>query len=177
MHTCFPLPAAASTLLSPVTLAAPPLDKKRSTAVVHQPDGSVRIYCKGASEWILKDCTHYLTPQGTETLLTEEKRVSLERYINSLAENALRTLCLAHRDYKRATDLPNGWIDNPPDNAQLCLDAIVGIIDPLRSDVKEAVRIAQQAGVTVRMVTGDNIATACAIARQHLCHPGPIAGL
>jgi magnesium-transporting ATPase (P-type) len=42
----------------------------------------------------------------------------------------------------------------------------VGIIDPLRSDVKEAVRIAQNAGVTVRMVTGDNLATACAIARQ-----------
>merc|ERR1711968_148481 len=45
-------------------------------------------------------------------------------------------------------------------------DCIVGIIDPLRSDVKEAVKTAQEAGVTVRMITGDNIATAKAIARQ-----------
>lgn len=140
--------------------------KKRSTAVVHQPDGSVRVYCKGASEWILKDCTHYLSPNCTEMPLTEEKRTELERLILSMAENALRTLCLAHRDFKRASDLPHNWHDNPPDNAHLCLDTIVGIIDPLRGDVKEAVRIAQGAGVTVRMVTGDNIATACAIARQ-----------
>eukprot|EP00981_Chlorochromonas_danica_P011661 scaffold4203_cov166-Ochromonas_danica.AAC.7 len=140
--------------------------KKRSTAVVHQPDGSVRIFCKGASEWILKDCTHFLTPNSSEQVLSEDKRAELERLILSMAENALRTLCLAHRDFKRPSDLPSNWQENPPDNAHLCLDCIVGIIDPLRPDVKEAVRIAQQAGVTVRMVTGDNIATACAIARQ-----------
>jgi len=45
------------------------------------------------------------------------------------------------------------------------VDAIVGIIDPLREDVVEAVKAAQQAGVMVRMVTGDNIHTAKAIAR------------
>jgi hypothetical protein len=45
-------------------------------------------------------------------------------------------------------------------------DCVVGIIDPLRGDVKEAVKTAQEAGVIVRMVTGDNIATASAIARQ-----------
>ncbi|RYH15829.1 HAD family hydrolase [archaeon] len=140
--------------------------KKRSTAVVHKPDGSVRIYCKGASEWILKDCTHYLSPSSQEMPMTNEKRLALERHINGMAENALRTLCLAHRDFKSVSDLPAKWEDNPPDNANLVLDCIVGIIDPLRSDVKEAVRVAQEAGVTVRMVTGDNIATACAIARQ-----------
>merc|ERR1711871_1661657 len=50
--------------------------------------------------------------------------------------------------------------------ANLILDCIVGIIDPLRGDVKESVRKAQRAGVVVRMVTGDNITTAKAIARQ-----------
>eukprot|EP01039_Chlorochromonas_danica_P002835 gene2837-3095_t len=140
--------------------------KKRSTAVVHQSDGTVRIFCKGASEWILKDCTHYLLPTGKTASLTPEKRDQLEEHILSMAGNALRTLCLAHRDFESAESLPNGWEDNPPDNSRLILDCIVGIIDPLRSDVKEAVRMAQEAGVTVRMVTGDNIATACAIARQ-----------
>ena len=49
------------------------------------------------------------------------------------------------------------WREDPPDSANLILDCIVGIIDPLRGDVKESVRKAQRAGVVVRMVTGDNI--------------------
>jgi Ca2+-transporting ATPase len=141
--------------------------KKRSTAVVHRADGTVRIYCKGASEWILKDCTHYTDVNGSKVVMSEQKRKDLEAHILSMADNALRTLCLAHKDLASASELPADWTENnPPDSSDLILDCIVGIIDPLRSDVKEAVRIAQEAGVTVRMVTGDNIATACAIARQ-----------
>lgn len=140
--------------------------KKRSTAVLHRPDGSVTIYCKGATEWILKDCTHMLDVQGNVVPLTEEKRSFLEQHINTMADNALRTLCLAHKDLKSASELNADWTENPPDNSDLVLECIVGIIDPLRSDVKDAVRTAQEAGVTVRMVTGDNISTACAIARQ-----------
>jgi magnesium-transporting ATPase (P-type) len=41
-------------------------DKKRSTAVVHLSNGTVRLYCKGASEWLLKDCTHYKNQSGTK---------------------------------------------------------------------------------------------------------------
>jgi calcium-translocating P-type ATPase len=140
--------------------------KKRSTCVNFKSDGSVRLFCKGASEWVLKDCTMITDKNGNAVPLTEEKRQMVEKQILSMAENALRTLVLAHKDFKKAFDLPANWRDNPPDNDNLILDCIVGIIDPLRSDVKEAVRIAQNAGVTVRMVTGDNIATACAIARQ-----------
>lgn len=140
--------------------------KKRSTAVVHRSDGSVRLYCKGASEWIVKDCSHYLGNDGVPKPFNDEKKGSMDGIILSMADKALRTLCLAHKDYKSAEELPANWVDSPPDNFDLCLDCIVGIIDPLRSDVKEAVRVAQAAGVTVRMVTGDNIATAKAIARQ-----------
>uniref|UniRef100_A0A7S3HU65 Calcium-transporting ATPase n=1 Tax=Spumella elongata TaxID=89044 RepID=A0A7S3HU65_9STRA len=140
--------------------------KKRSTAIVHRADGSVRLYCKGASEWILKDCTHFLSNAGVPTEMSELKKQTLDVTINNMADKALRTLCLAHKDYPNAAALPENWQENPPDHDNLVLDCIVGIIDPLRSDVKEAVRIAQAAGVTVRMVTGDNIATAKAIARQ-----------
>eukprot|EP01038_Epipyxis_sp_PR26KG_P009748 gene9748-13115_t len=141
-------------------------EKKRSTAVLHRSDGSVRIYCKGASEWILKDCTMYLDESGEVKQMTEAKRTLLEQTIEEMAHMALRTLCLAHKDYKTASQLPENWAESPPDDSALCLDCIVGIIDPLRPDVIEAVRIAQEAGVTVRMVTGDNISTAQAIARQ-----------
>mmetsp|Transcript_25668 Transcript_25668/g.55526 ORF Transcript_25668/g.55526 Transcript_25668/m.55526 type:complete len:1103 (+) Transcript_25668:105-3413(+) len=139
--------------------------KKRSTAIVHRADGSVRLYCKGATEWILKDCSKFLTASGSSPM-TAEKTKTLEQIIQSMAEKALRTLCLAHKDYANEAAMPEDWAVNPPDNFELTLDCIVGIIDPLRSDVKEAVRVAQAAGVTVRMVTGDNIATAMAIAKQ-----------
>ena len=140
--------------------------KKRSTAIVHRSDGSVRLYCKGASEWILKDCTKFLSKTGTTEVMSATKTASIDQIITSMANKALRTLCLAHKDYPSSAALPSDWQDNPPDNFDLVLDCVVGIIDPLRGDVKEAVRIAQEAGVTVRMVTGDNIATAKAIAKQ-----------
>ena len=140
--------------------------KKRSTAVLHQNDGTVRLFVKGASEWVVKDCTHYTDGNGKAIELTADKVEDLDRQILSMAQLSLRTLCLAHRDYPSLSALPANWQESPPDNENLQLDCIVGIIDPLRSDVKEAVRIAQEAGVTVRMVTGDNIATASAIARQ-----------
>ena len=140
--------------------------KKRSTAVIHMADGTVRIYCKGATEWVLKDCTTYLDADGTIQPLKEEKVKELEGHINDMANLALRTLLLAHRDFPNADSLPADWMDSPPDGSELTVDCIVGIIDPLRSDVKDAVATAQRAGVLVRMVTGDNIATARAIARQ-----------
>lgn len=140
--------------------------KKRSTAILHRQDGSVRIYCKGATEWILKDCIMYMNDQGSASPMTPAKKAEIEAHIESMANRALRTLMLAHKDFTSAEHLPSNWEEDPPDNCELCCDCIVGIIDPLRSDVKEAVATAQQAGVIVRMVTGDNIATASAIARD-----------
>jgi magnesium-transporting ATPase (P-type) len=140
--------------------------KKRSTAIVHMQGGTVRLFCKGAPDWLIKDCTHYSNEQGVILPLTAEKRDEINGYVQRMADAALRTLCLAHRDFKSGNDLPDDWQTSPPDAADLVCDAIVGIEDPLRDDVRDAVRMAQQAGVTVRMVTGDNIRTACAIATQ-----------
>jgi magnesium-transporting ATPase (P-type) len=140
--------------------------KKRSTAIIHRPDGTVRVYVKGASEIILRDCTEYLTESGHVEKLFPIKRKEFEDYVTAMADQALRTLALAHKDYPSADALPENWRETPPDGSDLCCDCVVGIMDPLRSDVKEAVRIAQGAGVMVRMVTGDNIATAMAIAKQ-----------
>eukprot|EP00607_Mallomonas_marina_P005034 CAMPEP_0182425506 /NCGR_PEP_ID=MMETSP1167-20130531/11946_1 /TAXON_ID=2988 /ORGANISM="Mallomonas Sp, Strain CCMP3275" /LENGTH=876 /DNA_ID=CAMNT_0024606297 /DNA_START=194 /DNA_END=2821 /DNA_ORIENTATION=+ len=141
-------------------------NKKRSTAVVHRPDGTVRILVKGAPEWVLADCTHYMCEDGTAAILTREKKIELEEHIIIMSNNALRTLCLAHKDFSSPSSLPPNWTESPPDNGGLVCEAIMGIIDPLRNDVKTAVSTAQNAGVTVRMVTGDNLNTACAIARD-----------
>lgn len=68
---------------------------------------------------------------------------------SSQANRALRTLCLAHIDYASPADLPEGYELDSPDAETMVLDAIVGIQDPLRGDVKEAVATAQRAGVMV----------------------------
>lgn len=140
--------------------------KKRSTSVVHLKDGRVRLYVKGAPEWVLQDCTNYLQQDGSCELMTAAKKQEIEEHLNVMANNARRTLVLAHKDFASTSQLPSNWRDQPPDNSGLCCDCVVGIIDPLRDDVYEAVRLAQEAGVTVRMVTGDNLNTACAIAKQ-----------
>ena len=141
-------------------------NKKRSTAVIERADGSVRLFCKGASELVLKDCSHYLDKFGKTQPLSPAKRAEIEEHILGMAKRALRTLCITHKDFPTSSALPTGWRDDPPDYEGLCVDCVVGIIDPLRPDVKEAVATAQRAGVTVRMVTGDNLETATAIAKQ-----------
>ena len=140
--------------------------KKRSTTVVHQPDGSVRLFVKGASEWVIRDCTKYSDANGNAIAIDDKKRKELLDLIDNMANRALRTLVLSHIDFPSKSAMPANWEDSPPDNANLICDCIVGIIDPLRGDVRDAVATAQGAGVYVRMVTGDNIATATAIAKQ-----------
>ena len=131
--------------------------KKRSTTVIHRADGTVTLYCKGASEWVTKDCVKFLDGKtGTAVALDSAKRDEIDKIITGMADRALRTLCLAHKEFKSASELPANWREVPPDNFDLILDCIVGIIDPLREDVKVAVATAQKAGVTVRMVTGNS---------------------
>lgn len=140
--------------------------KKCSCAIIFRKDGSIRVYFKGASEILLNYCSMYLSKNGQASPMTPSKHSDLLRHINEMAGRALRTLLLAHKDFKNVHELPDDWSENPPDMESLCCDCIVGIMDPLRGDVKEAVALAQRAGVCVRMVTGDNLATASAIAKQ-----------
>src|SRR5690606_36226290 len=114
----------------------------------------------------LKDCTHFSDQKCEAKPLTDAKRQESDDHIVSMADNALRTLCIAHRDFPNVKSLPSDWQETPPDNSKLVLDCVVGIIDPLRSDVKEAIQTAQHAGISVRMVTGDNLNTARAIAKE-----------
>lgn len=124
--------------------------------------GSGIVYTKGASEVILERCKEYITRDGQKKPLDQKTRNAVSAAIDEMAKNALRTVALAHKQLKQvsgeesADDLEN----------DLVLQAIVGIEDPLRPDVVDAVRTCQEAGIFVRMVTGDNIETARAIARQ-----------
>lgn len=135
--------------------------KKRMGVVIQLPGGGYRAHCKGASEIILAACDKFLDTAGNIVPLDEASISHLKSTIESFANEALRTLCLAYME------LENGFsADQPiPVDGYTCI-GIVGIKDPVRPGVKESVAICRSAGITVRMVTGDNINTAKAIARE-----------
>lgn len=136
--------------------------KRMSVVLCKGPNKGGICYTKGASEIILQRSSHYINSSGAVILLDEAKRQELLGVIQNMAQNALRTVCVAHRNLEQISS-----DDDPEDlECSLVLDALFGIKDPLRPDVKEAVRNCQEAGIFVRMVTGDNIETAKAIAKE-----------
>lgn len=127
------------------------------------------LYHKGAAEVILMNCTHYLDIDGSEKVLSIKKRSEFERIIKKFASNALRCVAMAHRNNVQHLVDPETCTQNECESKlenNMCLDAITGIMDPLRPDVIEAIAICKRAGILVRMVTGDNLDTAEEIARM-----------
>ncbi|KAG7402361.1 Calcium-transporting ATPase 10, plasma membrane-type [Phytophthora boehmeriae] len=141
-------------------------EKKSMAAIVKRSGGSCRLYSKGAAEVILSRATKYIDEDGKIQELTSKKRNELDRVIMQMAESALRTICVGHRDFASG-ELPDD-LQTLPDapERELVVNAIFGIQDPLRPDVTDAIKDCKRAGIMVRMVTGDNIHTASAIARQ-----------
>lgn len=136
-------------------------EKKRMAVVLQFPGGSFRAHCKGASEIILGACDKLLDASGEVVPLDEELNNHLKDTIELLANEALRTLCLCYKELGNEFD-----VKDPIPFEGYTLIGIVGIKDPVRPGVKESVAICRSAGITVRMVTGDNIHTAKAIARE-----------
>ncbi|KAL2023306.1 hypothetical protein VTK56DRAFT_3044 [Thermocarpiscus australiensis] len=148
---------------------------KYMATVVKLPNGKFRAYVKGASEILLSKCTKVIDPIANEltaTEMTEDDRSELLQTITSYAGQTLRTIGSSYRDF-------DSW--PPPELAgeeeltaakfdkvhkDMTLVAIFGIKDPLRPSVKDAIKDCNRAGVNVRMVTGDNLLTARAIAAE-----------
>lgn len=139
-------------------------NKKRMSVLVAFPDGSARAFIKGASEIILTMCDKMVGKDGEAVEISEQQRKNITDAINTFACEALRTLCLAYKEVEAASSSSSSEGSIPEEGYTLI--ALVGIKDPLRPGVKEAVAICLAAGITVRMVTGDNINTAKAIAKE-----------
>jgi len=134
--------------------------KKKMSVLIQLPNGGLRSFCKGASEIILDQCDTVLNSEGNITPLSEMQKQNILNIINSFASEALRTLCIAFKDLNEISD--NQTI--PEDGYTLI--ALFGIKDPVRPGVRDAVMTCMAAGIKVRMVTGDNINTAKAIAKE-----------
>ncbi|KAL2914129.1 plasma membrane calcium [Polyrhizophydium stewartii] len=138
------------------------------------------VCAKGASEIILGLSDRFVDGDGRVRPMTAAKRAEFAGIIDSFASQALRTIGAAIRPVPpahaaaaaAATDASNGDGNGDgaeveiPDSERLIFVGLFGILDPLRPEVPAAVASCQSAGIVVRMVTGDNIATARAIARS-----------
>uniref|UniRef100_A0A8C4GNN9 Calcium-transporting ATPase n=1 Tax=Dicentrarchus labrax TaxID=13489 RepID=A0A8C4GNN9_DICLA len=146
--------------------------RKSMSTVVKLSDGSFRMYSKGASEIVLKKCSYILNEVGEPRVFRpRDKDEMVKKVIEPMASNGLRTICVAYRDFSGDPE-PN-WEDENNILSDLTAICVVGIEDPVRPEVPDAILKCQRAGITVRMVTGDNINTARAIAiKCGIIHPG-----
>lgn len=149
-------------------------------------DGRFRMFVKGASEILIAKCTRIIRDparDAAEVPISRENLDTLDQIVNTYASRSLRTIGLIYRDFQQWP--PQGAPVQDEDPKQALFDPIfkdmtflgvVGIQDPLRPGVADAVRDCQTAGVFVRMVTGDNINTAKAIATEcGIFTPGGVA--
>uniref|UniRef100_A0A6N2N0V5 Calcium-transporting ATPase n=1 Tax=Salix viminalis TaxID=40686 RepID=A0A6N2N0V5_SALVM len=143
-------------------------EKKKGGVALKLSDSQVHIHWKGAAEIVLDSCTKYVDASGNTVPLDQDKMSFYKKAIEDMACSSLRCVSIAYRTYdmdKVPADEQQlaQWMI-PQDD--LVLLAIIGIKDPCRPGVRDAVRLCQNAGVKVRMVTGDNPQTAKAIALE-----------
>ncbi|PYH68142.1 putative P-type calcium ATPase [Aspergillus vadensis CBS 113365] len=160
--------------------------RKCMAVIVKMENGKYRMLVKGASEILVARSTrivHNATQDLSEGPMSDQDRSNLDNLINRYASHSLRTIGLVYRDFDQWP--PRGAPTHEEDRSLAVFDAVFkdmillgvfGIQDPLRPGVTESVHQCQRAGVFVRMVTGDNIMTAKAIAQEcGIFTPGGIA--
>ena len=146
-------------------------DYKYMMNIFEEKDGYI-LYAKGAPERVSPFFTKYRTKGGQEENF-QEHADDLTNKQAEYAEDSMRTLIFG---YKKLTqeEITKAREENPEDDLKffqelakgLCFAFMVGIRDNNREDVPEAIRKCHHAGITVRMVTGDNINTAIAISKD-----------
>ena len=123
----------------------------------------VRCFVKGAPDVLLARSSHYLDADGSPEPMGDAKdRVLAEN--DRLAAEGLRVLAVARRDFDPASFDPSSDLLALITDLQLL--ALIGIVDPPRKEAKDAIALCKDAGIRVRMITGDHATTAAAIAGQ-----------
>lgn len=124
-------------------------------ATYHRTDSGFRVAVKGAPESVLESCASLLTAGGDQKL-TENIRKKWMTHNDAMAARGLRVLALAEKDTQNIHDEPY---------KNLKLIGLVGLMDPPREDVREAIQLCRDAGIRVIMATGDQVVTARAIGK------------
>jgi Ca2+-transporting ATPase len=133
-------------------------------ATFHDIDGVIRCFVKGAPDVLLARSTEVRSADGVGVPADSAARDLVMTENDRIAGEGLRILAVASRDFDKASFDPNA---NLLDEVQgLTLLALVGIVDPARKEARDAIALCKQAGIRVRMITGDHATTAAAIAAQ-----------
>ena len=139
-----------------------PFDSDRKMmSTIHKNEGKFLTITKGAPDVLLKHCTHY-SLNGEVHLLDSNAIQKIEKINNKMADDALRVIAVAYAEMPR---LPTN-IDSQSIENNLTFVGLIGMIDPPREGVEEAVATCRKAGIKTVMITGDHIATAKAIAKD-----------
>jgi Ca2+-transporting ATPase len=148
--------------------------KRACTAVLHPsiPD-TVRVFLKGAPDVILDFCDRTFDAEGNIIDLSEKAKDDIiHKTVKGFADKALRTLLVAYTDisvheFENMKSSNNGFAherDREVLEAGMIMIGIFALMDPLRPEIVESVIKCNKAGINIRMVTGDNLDTAIAIA-------------
>ncbi|GAO17882.1 hypothetical protein UVI_02030200 [Ustilaginoidea virens] len=148
--------------------------RKWMASLIRLPCGKYRLLVKGAAEIVFEYCAYVVedhTYQLTTARLTEDDRISFRNTSQDYARNMLRPVAIAYKDFDETDVFENPDDDPASVNLEWLASGLIfigffGIRDPLRLEVIDSVRKCQEAGVFVRMVTGDNFLTAKAIATE-----------
>ncbi|RJO59602.1 cation-transporting P-type ATPase [Candidatus Parcubacteria bacterium] len=134
---------------------------RRFMAVLCDKSGDGKfIFIKGAPE-VLISHAQYIDEDGKSNLLTSERKRGLENEVREMSRQGLRALAVAQRQIRENLE---GEFTEKQALAELVLVGVVGIQDPLRKDAAQTIQTLKQAGIRTVMLTGDNQATAQAIA-------------
>ena len=143
-----------------VRIAEVPFDSERKLmTTIHEKDGQIIAYTKGAVDELLKRCTKTMLDGEIKNITKEEKQLILDNN-EAMAKDALRVLGFA---FKQIDTMPER-VDEKTIENDLVFVGMMGMIDPPRPEVKDAVEECKEAGIRTVMITGDHLTTAKAIA-------------
>lgn len=134
--------------------------KRKMMTTIHKIGSKYRIITKGAPDVLIKRCSQYYQNGRIEPIFS--KRDALQEQNQMMAEDALRVIAIAYKDVEKLPrEINSETIEN-----ELTFVGLIGMIDPPREGVKEAVKACRKAGIKTVMITGDHLQTAKAIAKE-----------
>ena len=145
-------------------IAELPFDSDRKMMTTYHPNivpGAIVSFTKGATDIVLDRCIEYFDGQKNVPM-TDEIRKRISETNHGYATKALRVLAFAYRSFEGKTEIEADFSHE----ADMCFIGLVGMIDPARTEVKDAMAICREAGIRAVMITGDYKDTAVAIAND-----------
>ena len=134
--------------------------KRKMMTTIHKIGSKYRIITQGAPDVLIKRCSKYYQSGRIEPIFS--KRDALQEQNQIMAEDALRVIAIAYKDVEKLPrEINSETIEN-----ELTFVGLIGMIDPPREGVKEAVKTCRKAGIKTVMITGDHLQTAKAIAKE-----------